>query len=433
MKDTLFISHAAPEDNEFALWLATKLELCGYKVWVDLKLLDPSDDFWKKIDCEIREETIKFIFVISASSAESNREGIQKELAVADKMRKQDGNFIVPIRIDGSNFDNSPIEVLRLNAIDFYNCWGEGLSKLVEYFEKEKIIKAQTQISAEEMLLRWQGIKASSNNQIFNKNDIYCSNLFPIELPAYLYIYPTINIEEVLKSRHIPYRKLKEVILTFACNTCVTEWCGKEYIFERIKTSEAIIDTNKDPVILNQEICRLSRIVVELINWNIGDLFYKKGLRRLKSNSEKRSRNVYYFPKNTKSKRANDSRPKNLSGNYRGKFWHYGISAYYVQYPKSGIIIRSHLVFTDFNNNELPESLQFLARRSKGKHFFNKDWKELLQTAIFRLSDGVDHIYNTNCCETNAFYLSQQPEIYVAHIGYLEPEKGIAEIEDLDE
>lgn len=39
MKDTIFISHATPTDNIFATWLATKLELCGYKVWVDLMIL----------------------------------------------------------------------------------------------------------------------------------------------------------------------------------------------------------------------------------------------------------------------------------------------------------------------------------------------------------------------------------------------------------
>ena len=45
MKDTIFISHATPTDNIFAAWLATKLELCGYKVWVDINDLAPSVDF----------------------------------------------------------------------------------------------------------------------------------------------------------------------------------------------------------------------------------------------------------------------------------------------------------------------------------------------------------------------------------------------------
>jgi hypothetical protein len=34
-RDTVFVTHAAPQDNEFALWLSSKLSLAGYKVWVD--------------------------------------------------------------------------------------------------------------------------------------------------------------------------------------------------------------------------------------------------------------------------------------------------------------------------------------------------------------------------------------------------------------
>ena len=79
MKDTVFISHATPDDNIFAAWLATKLELCGYKVWVDLNNLNPSVDFWETIDKTIRENTIKFIFIASKTSCDARRDGIKKE------------------------------------------------------------------------------------------------------------------------------------------------------------------------------------------------------------------------------------------------------------------------------------------------------------------------------------------------------------------
>ena len=40
----VFISHANPEDNEFASWLGTKLTAAGYEVWTDmLKLLGGRD------------------------------------------------------------------------------------------------------------------------------------------------------------------------------------------------------------------------------------------------------------------------------------------------------------------------------------------------------------------------------------------------------
>ena len=35
-RDTLLLSHANPEDNEFTLWLALQLANEGYRVWCDL-------------------------------------------------------------------------------------------------------------------------------------------------------------------------------------------------------------------------------------------------------------------------------------------------------------------------------------------------------------------------------------------------------------
>jgi len=35
MRDTIFISHATPADNDFSIWIASRLEMLGYKVWID--------------------------------------------------------------------------------------------------------------------------------------------------------------------------------------------------------------------------------------------------------------------------------------------------------------------------------------------------------------------------------------------------------------
>jgi hypothetical protein len=35
-RTTVFVTHAAPEDNEFALWISSKLATAGYQVWVDV-------------------------------------------------------------------------------------------------------------------------------------------------------------------------------------------------------------------------------------------------------------------------------------------------------------------------------------------------------------------------------------------------------------
>jgi len=49
MRDTLFISHATPDDVEFTIWIASRLELMGYKIWIDKEGLLGGERFWKEI------------------------------------------------------------------------------------------------------------------------------------------------------------------------------------------------------------------------------------------------------------------------------------------------------------------------------------------------------------------------------------------------
>ncbi len=100
MRNKIFISHAAPNDNDFTKWLSLKLIGLGYEVWCDVLFLDKGADFWSRIEREIREHTRKLLIV--SSNISNQREGVLKELAVADKVKKklQDETFIIPLAID---------------------------------------------------------------------------------------------------------------------------------------------------------------------------------------------------------------------------------------------------------------------------------------------------------------------------------------------
>ncbi len=49
-RDTLFISHATPDDNAFATWLASRLSMAGYEVWCDQEKLLGGEDYWQDIE-----------------------------------------------------------------------------------------------------------------------------------------------------------------------------------------------------------------------------------------------------------------------------------------------------------------------------------------------------------------------------------------------
>lgn len=134
MKDTIFISHATPEDNAFTRWLGSKLELAGYKVWHDLARLKGGDLFWEKIEAAIRNDSFRFLAVVSKVAV--NKAGVKDEWAVAATIEKSLPGFVIPVRIDDYDFQLFPITIHRKNAIDFANGWHKGLTSLLDTLEE---------------------------------------------------------------------------------------------------------------------------------------------------------------------------------------------------------------------------------------------------------------------------------------------------------
>lgn len=429
-KSLVFISHATPTDNTFAVWLATKLELCGYEVWVDLNNLPPSVDFWQTIDETIRQKACKFLFVVSKESVDPSRDGVQKELAIADRVRRENPTFITALRIDDVNFNNFPAEILRLNAIDFKTDWAAGLEKLLKTLKEEGVPQSRYREDSHFYLDRWNFSQAPVRSLVTDDMDQYSSNLFLLEKPPFVYFYYAEDVEDILKHNHAPMKKIKKIVATFACSKCVEEWSGLVPVFERYLTEDLL--HIHDPISCLGEIIKTpSHDVISLINWSIGEMFYKKHLRRYNPSSERRSRNVYYFQTGSKSKRASQGRAKMLSGTYKKKKnWHFGLSGFFVQYPEEGIIVKWHLIFSDEAGKILPESLQIAARRSKGKRMFNKEWKELLHASMFYLADGSDNIYYSSCCDENALYVRRESERFVSPKSYPEPTQLREEVEN---
>lgn len=83
----LFLSHANPDDNEFARWLALQLAAEGYAVWCDLTKLLGGEQFWQDIQGTIQHRTIRFLFVLSRSS--NAKSGTLDELTLAQAVEKR--------------------------------------------------------------------------------------------------------------------------------------------------------------------------------------------------------------------------------------------------------------------------------------------------------------------------------------------------------
>jgi hypothetical protein len=130
-RDTVLITHANPEDNRVARWLAARLVVAGYRVWVDLRSLRGGQDFWDEIENQLREHAIKQIVLVSP---DIRKQGVKKELALGDVMGKQlgDPNFMIPIRVADLPHSDFPPELLRRNAIDGHPGWFACLPELLQ-------------------------------------------------------------------------------------------------------------------------------------------------------------------------------------------------------------------------------------------------------------------------------------------------------------
>jgi len=129
-RQSIFISHATPEDNGFVSWLGARLELSGFSVWHDLGRLKGGDYFWDKIERAIRNESYRFLAVVSTVAVD--KQGVKDEWALAQTIEKSMPGFVIPLRLDKYDFSLLPIGIHRKNVIDFANGWHAGLADLLD-------------------------------------------------------------------------------------------------------------------------------------------------------------------------------------------------------------------------------------------------------------------------------------------------------------
>jgi hypothetical protein len=188
MRDMLFLSHANPEDNEFARWLALQVAAMGYPVWCDLTKLLGGEDFWKHIEQAIRDRTVKFLYVVSRTSNE--KLGPLQELTVAQNVARDNGlqDFIIPLLIDDLPHRETNIQLARLNSIPFKQGWAFGLKILLEKLEQDGVPKSPNFTPG--AVAAWWRTNFSADHGVFNQPQEYLSSWFPIQaLPPSIYFH----------------------------------------------------------------------------------------------------------------------------------------------------------------------------------------------------------------------------------------------------
>jgi hypothetical protein len=428
----IFISHATPEDNYFAGWLASKLSLQGYEVWCDLEQLMGGEDFWYEVESTIRTQSAKFIFVITETSIAKN--GTRKELAVADKIRDR-GDFIIPVRIENVSGSSLPVELIRLTYIDFYeNGWANGLHQLLDKLEKDKVYSTST-AGTDAAAQFWRNALSLKEDILIQREELYRTNWFEFRLPEHFYLHfpPQLAPINLDTFRFLTFLE-GDYVISFACENCFQEaFPGSNSV--KIETSKIIKDIDfVSPTSNNRKLLDGNKKVIRLLNSTFANFLLSKGLLLYQLATD----TIYYFPKASETSGKKNKvdlkkfgrRSIQLTGKSFDLNWHFAIGAQAFLYPLSAYAVDYHVIFTS-EIDIPPKEVQHKHRRHLSKSWYNKKWRDLLLGAFLWLQDEDNNAsIQIPLCKHNAIELNTEPIMFASPMGYNEPKPQEDEEQD---
>lgn len=448
-RTTIFISHATPEDNDFTIWLASRLQLLGFKVWIDKNGLLGGEKFWEEIDNIIRNEAVKFLLVYSKNIFQRTdtgeiipgklKDGIYKEYSFAEtigKQQKQLIDFITLMNIDGSDY-NLFIGADRLIQIPFYDNWATGFEQLIKKLEKDSIPQTEERDAA---FGSWYENELTIKNGIIKRKELYYSNWWPINrLPDCFYIYQFQSDKQANliyeKDNAYPISKMSNCLSSFndAINLSVKDDEGIVELKPTGKFKISITDviegfekemfpTHRDA---ENHLKHLLKRVFHLLMKNRKMFWYEMSNKKLAyyhtpASLEKLKVKFKYPYKVEKVK----PKTRNLLGTYQhSSYWHYAVSVKPILTPLIGYSLKNHLTFSEDGFKAWDDKDKIHShRRSKAKtsRYFNEDWRDFQSAFLNSLSNSEGKV---EIPLNQSFILSMNPwpEMFWADFGFYEP------------
>jgi hypothetical protein len=401
-RDTIFISHATPEDSPFTEWLYAQLILAGYKCWCDLDgLYGGERDFSEEIEKVIRDKACKFLLVFSNYTF--TKDFVKDEYEYAKSVAKQFGltDFIFPLRIAEVSF-NTRIGLNRYNHFHFFPSWPKGLSKLLKRLYRDQIPCLPDKKS--QIISSWVKNKFAIESGIYLKERNYYSNWWQIpSLPDKIYVFQYLNesqAQAVIEEDTV-YPKIRHGNCVVAFQRNMISICSKHQDMEVLPTHTYLINLND---ILNGVIkdefpttVDASNFLKRLLKKSLKDMAFRSGLSRHKLSGKQDC--FFYKTDQTKARRVKAEYPgrkttRTLYGRFGTNTWHFGMSFKVLLEPFISFSLKSHLIFS-YNGLKKWEDddVMFKARRRKGRTMFNREWRDFLMVMLSSLKDEEGKIW----------------------------------------
>ncbi|WP_213290907.1 toll/interleukin-1 receptor domain-containing protein [Bradyrhizobium sp. sGM-13] len=384
-REVIFISHANPKDNEFAIWLAQQLTLCGYSVWCDVNNLSAGDRFWEDIENCIRNRCAKVIVVLSKNSQSASGVLDEIDLAIRVERASQLTRFVLPIRLDELSFADVRANLGRKNIIDFHRNWASGLKAIIDVLARDRVPHMDGAV------LNALSFGSQKNRaiRVTDRPEQLTSNWLAIrKLPPFVYYYdvaaPLEQVEAIAAAMRTPSFRHLRLIGTF-CD--VKQGGPSEYsgmLTERYKVDINDFLTGRSTNAPSVKPRDAHNIIMSMLRQAWNKEMADRGLRSfaMASNSL-----AWYMPcnlldRNTVTFFSDQKKRRKVMVNWserRKVFWHFAVEAR----PSLGLqpryILRQHVIFTaDGQTPLVSKERMHVLRRRFCKSWWNDRWRDLL-------------------------------------------------------
>jgi len=393
-RDTILITHANPQDNHFARWLAARLSSAGYKTWVDVRALRGGDDFWDRIEHVLRHDAIKQVVIVSEHVG---KQGVKKELALGDVMRRKldDEEFMIPIRIADVDYGDLPTGILRQNALNAFPNWAACLGPLFETLDAAGVTKVANPDST--LLPTIVAAQEDGRKLVTNVPEPLYSNWFALAARPDVWVMDakgtTAQLEAWGHFTRVPHVLHEGHAIAF-CGPVAIE--GLDDLAPPLKARaslpfNSVIDGSYQHIFGQRSDAR--RLVVNLMRQHWDLAMHRRGLLPLDFASGPRG---WFVPDGLIEKSVKMILPDGhkvdrvLSGKFKDRRWHLCLVAQAKLWPEPLFRVHANVAVTIDGHTPLPgEQLQRIRLRLT-RSWFNDKWRDMLLAAMGWLAEGGD-------------------------------------------
>jgi len=378
IRGIVFISHARPDDDELTRWLCGRLTARGYRVWADLEQLHGGEPFWSDIQRVIRENTVKFIAIMSNASV--TRKGVLDEVTEAVDVAKRlsDPKFIIPIRADNIPWSDFPIQIKQLNGLDFSGDWLRNFGSLLKALETGNVPRsegnAEVQRIAGLLVQARQTLLRAPSEALFNRLNV-------LDLPERIRYFHTSmsgsDLAAAAPSLSIPCAAHDRLLVSFAdldsLRTAVPEGMDLELEFRHETSLDEFLrgHASSGPDLTRQQAHNhLSAILRSAVERHLRQAGLVQFDRRWFVPKDWRPDNKghYWRPDGKTAYRVLVGLSKELT-------WHFAISFKVFTSSPARVQIIPHVLFSQDGITPLADQKQL--RRQRCKLWWNDKWRDL--------------------------------------------------------